>query len=225
MNNGHIDPHTIDKETLISYAQSLTTLKEKRSDIEISSLHSRSIANGIKWSDKNFLHSLAVSASPENILDNNIQKRDEEIAREQKAIEDRLERERQEKQKIAEKKRKAQEEANKPENKLKLVYQAYVDAKQCHKIRQGYAIMYINDSQMQMLKQYVRNIENHYKSVSTLDTDKIWKNASIEQQRRLNEDELLKYNDWTKWHCDTVLNGIIQHHDNLFANQAIAKDF
>lgn len=80
------------------------------------------------------------------------------------------------------------EEAKKPENikkaqekelreTLVAAYGVYQVIKYCYQIREGYAMVYVNDTEMANAKKQVKTIENTITSMIEVDTDAAWKES------------------------------------------------
>jgi len=66
------------------------------------------------------------------------------------------------------------EEAEKPENQLASGYISYLRTKACYEARQGYAVVYITDTEMDIAKRQIKSIENAISSQHEVDLDMIW---------------------------------------------------
>ena len=66
------------------------------------------------------------------------------------------------------------EEAEKPENQLANGYISYLRTKACYEARQGYAVVYITDTEMDIAKRQIKSIENAINSQHEVDLDMIW---------------------------------------------------
>lgn len=73
----------------------------------------------------------------------------------------------------------AEEERNKPENRLRGRYQLYLNVKACFEAREGYAVVIINDVQMEHARNRIKEDEqNLLKFSPNLDITSIWKAAT-----------------------------------------------
>ncbi len=73
----------------------------------------------------------------------------------------------------------AELERNKPENKLRSLYEDYLSVKACYEARNGYLIVLINEAQMEQARRSIKESEDGFlKSNPGLDTAAIWKSAN-----------------------------------------------
>jgi len=90
--------------------------------------------------------------------------------------------------KIEQEKEVAEQEKAKKELRETLVlsYAVYQVIKYCYQIREGYAMVYVNDTEMANAKKQVKTIENTITSMIEVDTDAAWK-ESIEGATKLKK--------------------------------------
>jgi hypothetical protein len=70
-------------------------------------------------------------------------------------------------------------EAKKPVNRLLLAYKRYIYVKYCNEIRQGYAVVYVNDAELDRSRTAVKAIETAALAEDdSLNTDTIWRVAA-----------------------------------------------
>ena len=66
------------------------------------------------------------------------------------------------------------EEAEKPENQLASGYISYLTTKACYEARQGYAMVFVTDQEMETSKRQIKSIEDAISSQHDVDVDMIW---------------------------------------------------
>lgn len=69
-------------------------------------------------------------------------------------------------------------ETDRPEKHLAKAYGNYLGIKICYEIRQGYAMVWVNEQEMENAKTLIRGIEDAITADHRLDTDKIWNSAA-----------------------------------------------
>ncbi|PZO77304.1 MAG: hypothetical protein DI629_14975 [Mesorhizobium amorphae] len=70
-------------------------------------------------------------------------------------------------------------EAHLPQNVLAGAYSNYIMVRNCHESREGYAIVYVSDQEMERSRDAVQKIEAAIKAANPdLDTDRIWAEAA-----------------------------------------------
>jgi hypothetical protein len=108
-------------------------------------------------------------------------------------------------------------EARKPANRLLTGYKRYAFVKYCNEVRQGYALVYVNDIELARARTAVKAIEDDVvREDSSIVTDAVWKLANTQ----------IKGEYVDQYTCQLRLNELLQQSAAIHPeNSIIPKDF